>query len=84
MSLDELGPAVFEVGAGVEVFEQPLGLTDELGGLGSRFVGDDAAQFGVSGEGVDVALLDPVETQSEHQIFTDEGNSPSPSSCAQR
>ena len=38
--------------------------------------GSDAtarAQRGIAGEGVDVALLDPVESQTEQQIFADQG-----------
>ena len=69
---DELGTARVPVGARAQFGQQPVGLTGQVGGLRSRLVGDRTPQFGVSGEGVDVAFLDPVEAQPEQQIFTDQ------------
>ncbi len=53
--------------------QQPFGLAGQIGGVGLRLVCDGAAQRGVAGERVDVAFLDPVEAQSEHQVFADQG-----------
>ena len=42
-------------------------------GSGAGSLSTCATQCGIAGEGVDVAFLDPVEPQTEHQIFTDQG-----------
>ena len=52
--------------------QQPLGLPGQVGGVGCRLGRHQAAQRGVSGKGVDVAFLDPVEAQTEQQVFADE------------
>ena len=53
--------------------EQPVGLPGQVSGVGSRFGCNGLPQRGVTGEGVDVAFLDPVEPQAEQQIFADQG-----------
>ena len=65
VSADEIGTPLFQIAARVQFAQQPVGLTGEFGGLRSRLVGHRTPQFGVSGEGVDIAFLDPVEAQPE-------------------
>ena len=50
-----------------------MGLAGQFGGVGRGFVGDLATQRGIAGEGVDVALFDAVEPQTEQQVFADQG-----------
>jgi hypothetical protein len=45
----------------------------QVGGVGRRLVLHLLTQRGVAGEGVDVTFLDPVEAQTEQQIFADHG-----------
>jgi hypothetical protein len=52
---------------------QPLGLQRQVGGIGRGLVAYLLAQPRVTGERVDVAFLDPVEAQTEQQIFADQG-----------
>ena len=53
--------------------EQALGLAGQLGRFGCGFVGHQPAQLRIAGEGVDVALGDPVEPQTEHQVVAYQG-----------
>ena len=53
--------------------QQSVGLAGQVGGVGSRLGRDRLAQSGIAGEGVDVALLDPVKPQAEQQVFADQG-----------
>ena len=67
------------VGAGrIEVIRdfggQPLGCQCQVGGIGERVrVLHLLTQGRVAGEGVDVIFLDPIEAQTEQQIFADQG-----------
>ena len=70
---DVVGPLGVEaVGAG-QLGDQPLGLAGQVGGVGRRLGRDDGPQRGIAGEGVDVALLDAVEPQTEEQILANDG-----------
>ncbi len=65
VSADEMGTPLFQIDTRVQFAQQSVGLTGEGGGIRSRLVGHRTPQFGVSGEGVDIAFLDPVEAQPE-------------------
>jgi hypothetical protein len=52
---------------------QVLGLARQFDRIGRGLVLHLMTQRGVTGEGVDVAFLDPVEAQTEQQIFADQG-----------
>ena len=67
-----VGPGGVQTTAG-HLREQSPGLARQIGRIGSGFVGDLPAQPRVAGERIDVTLLDPVEAQSEKQIFVDQG-----------
>lgn len=67
---DVVGPVTIQVVGNLG--QQPLGLPGQVCRVGCRFVGDLTAQRRVAREGVDIALLDPVEPQTEQQIFADE------------
>lgn len=54
--------------------EQLLGLLGQHRRVGHRLVLDQPAQRRVTGEGVDITRLDPVEAQTEQQVFTDQGS----------
>ncbi len=76
MRADEVGALVGEArvaGHRGQFGQQAVGLAGQLGGLGRRLVGHGAAQRRIAGEGVDVALLDAVEAQAEHEVVADEG-----------
>jgi hypothetical protein len=52
--------------------DQPTGLPAQIGRIGFGLVRYPLAQCGIAGEGVDIARLDPVETQTEKQVLTDQ------------
>ena len=72
---DEVGPLLREhrvAGQLGELGQQSVGLPGQLGRIGRGFVGDCPAQRGRTGVGVDVALLDAVEPQAQHEVFGNE------------
>ena len=52
-----------------QLAEQPPGRGGQLGRIGRGLVGHRSPQPRVPGERVDVALLDPVEPQTEHEVL---------------
>ena len=65
---DEVGTLVGETPGARDVGqlgELSVRLPGQFGRLGRGFVGHRPAQFGIAGEGVDVAFLDTVEPQTE-------------------
>ena len=75
MGADETGPLLGEprtAGDARKCGQQPPGLGRQLGRLRRRFARDHSAQPVVAGEGVDVAVLDAVEPQTEQEVFTNQ------------
>ncbi len=68
---DERRPRIVESRG--EFGQQPLGLAGQVGGVRLRLGSDRALEGGVTGERVDVAFLDSVEAQSEHQVLGHHG-----------
>ncbi len=68
---DERGAVV--VRARRAVGEQSLRLPGQVGGVRTGLGGHRPPERGIAGERVDIALLDPVEAQSEQQVVADQG-----------
>jgi hypothetical protein len=72
---DEVRPLLAEptrMGHLTHVSPQPLGPAGQRGRVRRGLGGHLSAQCGIAGEGVDVALLDPVEAQPEFEVLPDQ------------